>query len=176
MQMARIRAIAIVSTLAIIGIVLAVVTLTRDTQSEPPAVQRCPSGYVPANLKLPEAESDVNINVFNATNTPNLATNVASDFTNRKFKVKKVGDEKKKLPDTVAVLRYGPKAVGAAQLLRAYFLDDAENQFDIHREDDIIDVVIGGGYRQLATPTEMRQAVAQLGNPEAPDGTCAETK
>ena len=30
----------------------------------------------------------------------------------------------------MAVLRFGPKAVGAAHLLRAYFLDEADTQYD----------------------------------------------
>ncbi|MEV4413941.1 LytR C-terminal domain-containing protein [Catellatospora sp. NPDC049609] len=173
--MARIRAIALISTLAIIGITLAVITLNRDTQSEAPVVQSCPAGYVPVNNKLPDSESEVKINVYNATTTVDLARNVAADFTNRKFKVEKTGTDKKKEPDIVARLQYGPKAVGAAQLLRAYFLNAVEEDgFDIKRENDTIDVIIGGQFKQLATPTEMRQAVAALGNPELPPGTCAD--
>jgi hypothetical protein len=45
-------------------------------------------------------------------------------------------------------------------------------QFDLKREDDVIDVVIGGNFKTLATPTEMRQAVALLGHPTLPPGTC----
>lgn len=175
MQMARIRAIALISTLAIIGITLAVITLNRDTQAEAPVVESCPAGFVPVNNKLPDAESEVKINVYNATNTVELARNVAAEFTNRKFKVEKTGTDPKKQPDIVAELRYGPKAVGASQLLRAYFLNAVEEDgFDIKREDDTIDVIIGGEFKQLATPTEMRQAVAALGNPILPPGTCAQ--
>lgn len=175
MQLARIRAIAIISTLAIIGITLAVITLNRDTQSEAPVVRSCPVGYVPVDNTLPDSESEVKINVYNATNTVDLARNVAADFTNRKFKVEKTGNEKQAQPEIVAELRYGPKAVGAAQLLKAYFLNAVEpGGFDIKRDNDTIDVIIGGEFKQLATPTEMRQAVAALGRPELPEGTCAE--
>lgn len=174
MQMARIRAIAIISTLAIIGITLAVITLNRDTQSEAPVVERCPAGFVPVDNKLPDSESEVKINVYNATTTVDLARNVAADFTNRKFKVEKTGNEKKAQPDVVAQLRYGPKTLGAAQLLRAYFLNDTDDDFDIERDNDTIDVIIGGQFKQLATPTEMRQAVAALGRPALPPGTCAQ--
>jgi hypothetical protein len=175
MQMARIRAIALVSTLAIIGITLAVITLNRDTQAKAPVVESCAAGYVPVKNKLPDSESEVKINVYNATTTVDLARNVAADFTNRKFKVEKTGNEKKAQPEIVAQLRYGPKAVGAAQLLRAYFLNATEEDgFDIKRENDTIDVIIGGQFKQLATPTEMRQAVAALGNPDLPPGTCAD--
>ncbi|GAA1385352.1 LytR C-terminal domain-containing protein [Catellatospora chokoriensis] len=174
MQLARIRAIAIISTLAIIGITLAVITLNRDTQSDAPVTQSCPAGFVPVDNTLPDSESEVKINVYNATTTVDLARNVAADFTNRKFKVEKTGNERKAQPDIVAELRYGPKTVGAAQLLKAYFLNDVEPVFDIKRENDTIDVIIGGQFKQLATPTEMRQAVAALGRPLLPEGTCAE--
>jgi hypothetical protein len=172
MHLARIRALAIVGVLAIAAVVLVVLTMKRDTQHDAPVAQTCPSGYIPVNITLPESERDVKINVFNATKTPQLAGNVAADFTNRRFTVIKVADEKKKLPGVVAQLRFGPKTVGAAHLLKAYFLNDADNQFDPKRKDDVVDVVIGGNFKQLATPTEMRQAVAALGNPDLPDGTC----
>ena len=72
----------------------------------------------------------------------------------------------------MAVLRYGPKAVGSAHLLKAYFLDEAEPEYDPNREDDIVDVVIGNSYQQLATTTEVNQALGELGAPKLPAGTC----
>src|SRR6266508_966864 len=43
---------------------------------------------------------------------------------------------------------------------------------DVNRKDDIVDVVLGTQFRQLATVTEFHQALAQLGNPTLPEGTC----
>jgi hypothetical protein len=98
---------------------------------------------------------------------------VAEDFKNRKFTVVNTGnDPKGKRVDQVAILRYGPKAVGAAWLLRAYFLDQATREFDINRKDDLVDVVLGNQFKQLATVTEFHQALAQLGSPTLPEGTC----
>ncbi len=45
--------------------------------------------------------------------------------------------------------------------------------FDITRTTDTVDLVVGGRYRQLATPTQMRQAIAIIGRPKLPPGTCA---
>jgi hypothetical protein len=172
MHMTRIRALAVVGTLAIAAIVLIVVTVTRDTQDSAAQAEECKPGHIPVSLELPESESEIKINVFNATNQSGLAANVAADFKNRRFQVDKVQDAEQDEPDAVAILRYGPKSIGAAHLLRAYFLDESKTQFDLKREDDFVDVVIGGRFKQLATPTEMRQSVAILGRPKLPAGTC----
>lgn len=174
MHMARIRALAIVGTLTIAGAVLVIVTFNRDKQHDGPVAQSCPAGYVMVNATLPKFESEVKINVFNATNTPHLAADVSSDFANRKFVVVKTGDEKQRQPDKVAVLRFGPKAVGASYLLKAYFLNYAVDEFDIKRKDDVVDVVIGGKFKTLATQTEMRQSIAQQGKHEDLKGTCTQ--
>ncbi len=177
MHMTRIRALAVVGLLAITAIVLVAVTVTKDTQHGEPTAEKCKPGQVPVNLALPENEAEIKINVFNATNQTGLATNVANDFKNRRFQVdriegEKVNDQPVYHDGEVAILRYGPKTVGAAQLLRAYFLNESTTQFDLKREDDFVDVVIGGRFKQLATPTEMRQAIAILGRAKLPPGTC----
>jgi hypothetical protein len=172
MHMTRIRALTVVGILAIAAITLVVVTVTRDTQNDGSAAEKCKPGHIPVSLELPDSESEIKINVFNATNQAGLANNVAADFKNRRFQVEKIQDAEQDEPDKVAILRYGPKAIGAAHLLRAYFLNDSERQFDLKREDDFVDVVIGGRFKQLATPTEMRQSVAILGRPQLPPGTC----
>lgn len=180
MHMTRIRALAVVGVLAVAAVVLVVLTIKRDTQNHQTQTETCKPGQIPVSLTMPD-EPAVNINVFNATQQSGLAANVAAEFRNRKFNVKKVEGEKVDgkdtyYPDVVAILRYGPKTVGAAHLVRAYFLNDATMKFDLKREDDVVDVVIGGEYKTLATPTEMRQAVAILGHPKLPAGTCNAAK
>lgn len=177
MHMTRIRALVVVGILSITAIVLVVVTVNRDSQGGDTTASACRPGNIPVSLELPESGSEITINVFNATQTTGLATNVAADFRNRKFNVDKVDSEKengqeKYYPDEVAILRYGPKTVAAAHLLRAYFLNETTPQFDVKREDSVVDVVIGGRFKQLATPTEVNQAVAILGRPKLPPGTC----
>jgi hypothetical protein len=175
MSFARVRALVIVGVLVVAAAIMVGVTLAKDTQSGGPVAEGCPPGWPVANIQLPE-EKEVKINVYNATDSQGLARGVANDFKNQGFKIGKTGnDPKKKAVSAVAVLRYGPKAVGAAHLLRAYFLDEAQTEFDIKRTDATVDVVIGTSYKQLATPTEMRQSLSQLGNPTLPEGTCAGT-
>lgn len=173
MNMARVRALAIVGTLAVAATVLVVVTMTKDTQGEIDARPQCDPSLVQVNLKLPDIETTIKIKVLNATNRPGVAGDVATEFKYRRFEVVETGNAPAAVPDEVAVLRYGPKAIANAHVLRAYFLNEADREFDLKREDDVVNVIIGGNYKQLATPTEFNQAIGALGRPAAPAGTCA---
>ncbi|PZF95271.1 hypothetical protein C1I99_18350 [Micromonospora deserti] len=170
MSFARVRALVVVGLLAVLALVFVVVALVRDTQGGTGLAGGCPEGWPLADVTLREPK-DVKINVLNGTDQPGLAANVADDFRNRKFQVKKEGNEKKQVDD-VAVLRYGPKGVGSAHLLRAYFLDNAEYDYDANRKDDTVDVVLGNAFQQLATTTEVNQSLGDLGSPVAPPGSC----
>jgi hypothetical protein len=170
MSFARVRALVVVGLLAVIALVFVVITLVRDTQSNAGTAEGCPEGWPLADVTLHEPK-DIKINVYNGTDEVGLASSVADDFRNRKFQVKKEGNAPKAV-DAVAVLRYGPKGVGSAHLLKAYFLNAAEPQFDIKRKDDTVDVILGNGFQQLATTTEVNQSLGDLGSPEAPTGTC----
>lgn len=173
MTFARVRALVVVGLLVVCALVFVVVALARDTQRGEAPVAKCPDGWARADLTLRQ-EKDIKINVYNATDTPNLANSVAADFANRKFQVKKKGnDPAKKAVPGVAVLRYGPKAVGSAQVLQAYFLREAEPEYDPKREDDVVDVVVGDEFKQLATTTEKNQALVELGSPVLPPQSCA---
>ncbi|MEU2611711.1 LytR C-terminal domain-containing protein [Micromonospora sp. NPDC007271] len=164
------RALVVVGLLAVVALVFVVVAVVRDTQSKAGTGKDCPAGWPLADVTLRDRK-DVKINVLNGSDQPGVAGNVADEFRNRKFQVKKVGNAPKAVDD-VAVLRYGPKGVGSAHLLRAYFLDNADPQFDIKRTDDTVDVILGNGFQQLATTTEVNQSLGDLGSPVAPAGTC----
>ena len=170
MSFARVRALVVVGLLAVTALVFVVVALVKDTQGKAGTAGGCPDGWPLADVRLRETK-DVKINIYNATNQPGLAGNVADDFRNRKFQVKKEGNAPKGVDD-VAVLRYGPKGVGSAHLLRAYFLNNADSDYDPKRKDDTVDVVLGNGFQQLATTTEVNQSLGDLGAPVAPDGSC----
>ena len=170
MSFARVRALVVVGLLAVVALVFVVIAVVRDTQGKAGTAAGCPDGWPLADVTLREPK-DVKINIYNATDEAGLAGSVADDFRNRKFQVKKVGNAKP--VDTVAVLRYGPKGVGSAHLLRAYFLNQAKLEPDLKRKDDTVDVVLGNGFQQLATTTEVNQSLGDLGSPEAPAGTCA---
>ncbi|MGY0002542.1 LytR C-terminal domain-containing protein [Micromonospora sp. I033] len=164
------RALVVVGLLAVTALVFVVVALVRDTQGTAGTAEDCPEGWPIADVRLRE-QKDVKINVYNGTDEVGLAGGVADDFRNRKFQVKKEGNAPKTV-DNVAVLRYGPKGVGSAHLLRAYFLNAAKLEPDLKRKDDTVDVILGNGFQQLATTTEVNQSLGDLGSPEAPAGTC----
>lgn len=183
MSFARVRALVVVGVLFVVGVVFVAMALVRDTQDTlgSGSATACRDGLVPADLQLPE-EKNIKINVYNATTQQGLAERVAHDFENREFKVgnmakiQNANDPQKKKVTTVAALRYGPKAVGSAWVLRAYFLavddDVLTNEFDLKREDDVVDVVVGNKFLKLGTVTEVNQSLAALGSPTTPPGTC----
>ncbi|HEY0700966.1 MAG TPA: LytR C-terminal domain-containing protein [Micromonospora sp.] len=175
MSFARVRALVVVGALVVLALVFIVIALVRDTQAGDTVAAACKDGEIAADITLHEPK-DVKIRVFNATGTAGLAETVATDFANRKFQVVKKGNAPRKDGEGVATLRYGPKAVGAAHLLRAYFLDEAKGVYDPKRTDDVVDVVIGEDFQQLATTTEVNQSLAGLGTPELPAGTCLDNK
>ncbi|WP_238015956.1 LytR C-terminal domain-containing protein [Dactylosporangium sp. AC04546] len=177
MSFARVRALAVVGTLVVAAAIFVIVALVKDRQSSPQEAQGCTEGAIVANAKLPTTEQ-VKLNIYNATGTPGLATDVSKEFLARRFKEATVQTAAPNPPvnkpgDKVAFIRYGPQTVGAAWLMRAYFLNEAETQFDKARQDDRVDVIIGGRFRQLPTITEVNQAIGALGNPSLPEGTCA---
>ncbi|MFD1081750.1 LytR C-terminal domain-containing protein [Micromonospora andamanensis] len=164
------RALVVVGVLAVVALIFVVMALVRDTQGSAGAGEGCPDDWPRADVTLRD-HKDVKINVVNGTDRPGLAADVGGDFRNRDFQVQKEVSQKKKIDD-VAVLRYGPKGVGSAHLLRAYFLGDAELEYNAKREDDIVDVVLGSSFQQLATTTEVNQSLGDLGAPVAPPGSC----
>lgn len=69
---------------------------------------------------------------------------------------------------TVAIVRYGPGEVGAAHLIASLFYYEAVLMFDASKRDGVVDLTIGSRFKELATPTEMRQVIALKGRPQAP--------
>lgn len=163
-----------------VALVLSVLTVWRPTAAPDPLGPTpgpslpagCSPGQIPVDLRLPDSESEVTVNVLNGTATADRAADIGRDLEYRKFVVGRVGDEKGQYADEVAVLRYGPKAVGDARLLEAYLLNEATTEFDVYRQTDDVDLIVGGRFQQFATPTEMRQAMTVLGAPQLPPGTC----
>jgi hypothetical protein len=171
MSFARVRALVVIGVLAVAAVVFVIVALVRDSQQGAVA-SGCPAGSVMADVTLPDSPTEVTIKVYNGTDTAGLGENVTEAFANRNFKTQKPAENKKKF-NGVAQLRYGPAAVGAAHLLKAYFLARAEPQYNSKRKGAVVDVVIGSEFQQLATTTEVNQALVELGEPEVPPGACA---
>ncbi|GAA2543688.1 hypothetical protein GCM10010435_09960 [Winogradskya consettensis] len=172
MSFARVRALVVVGVLAVAAVVFVVVALVRDTQGGAVASGGCPDGSVMANVTLPDDPQGVTVKVLNGTDQPGLADNVTNEFKNRRFKTQKPDEAKKKV-DGVAIMTYGPEAVGSAWLLRAYFLNQADTQYDAKRKGTVVDIAIGSQFQQLATTTEVNQSLVELGEPVLPPGACA---
>lgn len=173
MTFARVRALIVIAVLFISASIVVIMAIDRDTQTHEPVRQECPEGLVPAKIKMPE-RNQVTINVYNGTLRTGLAQQIGGEFKNRGFNVNKMDTMPGgKTYDQIAVIAFGPEAVGAAYLVSAYFLvDEAEMQFDIKRTSGEVDLIIGTAFQQLATTTEVNQSIAAIGNPPLPKGTC----
>jgi LytR cell envelope-related transcriptional attenuator len=188
MSFARARALAIVGVLVVAALVLVVTAIVRDRQSSASfSPGGCGPGKIKIDTRLPD-QSAVKLNVFNGTgqrnpNTkdkahpiinavPNLAEQVSDDLKNRGFKISKVDSNPQKFTG-VARLSYGPKMVAGAVVVRAYFLNEADQGgFDIKRTDDTVDVLLGSGFKQLGSKTDVNGMFAEQGKPSPPPGTC----
>lgn len=178
MNLARVRALAVVGSLLLVAVIAVTYAVAKDNTAVPTvAASQCPKDAVRVFTKVPPPQQ-IKIHVYNGTETTGLASSVYAELKSRHFvTVGQPADDPKrprKIVQGVVELRYGPKTVGAAQLLRAYFMVDnnSTSVFDPRRADDIVDVVIGQQYRQLGTPTEVNQKLADLGEPDLPPGTC----
>ncbi|WP_229069269.1 LytR C-terminal domain-containing protein [Actinoplanes sp. DH11] len=171
MSFARVRALVLVGVLAVAAVVFVVVALVRDTQGDLADGSECPAGAPMADVLLPDDPAAVTIKVLNGTNRAGLAESVTNEFKNRRFTVKEPAKSKSKFKG-VAEIKYGPEAVGRAQLLRAYFLAQSEMTYDAKRKGAVIDVVVGDQFQQLATTTEVNQSLVEIGEPTLPPGSC----
>jgi len=172
MSFARVRALVVVGVLAVAAIVFVITALVKDSQGDEVTADNCPAGAPLADVTLPDDPAEVSVKIYNGTNTAGLAESVTNEFKNRRFTVQKPGESKTRYKG-VAEIRYGPDAVGRAQLLRAYFLDRSKLEYNAKRKGALIDIVIGSGFRQLATTTEVNQSLVEVGEPTLPPGACA---
>src|SRR5262245_22069469 len=171
MTFARARALVFVAVLLITAGTVVLTAVLRDTQTKVSTVNECPSGLIQARTRMPE-RNQVTLNVYNGTDRVNLARQVAEELKFRGFNIHKIGNVKKHV-DEIAVIVYGPDAVGAAYLASANFLvDEAVMTFDINRKGGEVDVTLGTKFQQLATSTEVNLSIAAIGNPLLPPGTC----
>lgn len=171
MSFARVRALVVVGVLSLAAVIFVITALVRDTQRDTTSAGGCPAGAPLADVELPDDPAEVTVRVFNGTTRAGLADSVTTEFKNRRFAVQKPGESKTKFKG-VAEIRYGPDAVGKAQLLRAYFLAQSKMAYNAKRKGTVIDIVVGSQFRQLATTTEVNQSLVDIGEPTLPPGSC----
>lgn len=171
MTLSRARALVLVALLVVAALILVLIAVLKDDQTNSSFGQQCPPGAVKVRTRPLPDTNQIKVNVYNGTSTVGLAMTVADEFRNRGFSVGKVEDAPQKY-DKTAKLAFGRNEVAAAAVINSYFLVKADYAFDIKRTDDVVDVTIGAQYTKLGTKTEVNQAQAQIGNPSPPPGTC----
>jgi hypothetical protein len=179
MSFPRVRAMIFVAVLFVTAGVVVITAINRDSQLLPPQ-DPCEPGQIRVNVDVPD-EEQVTVNVYNATDRPGLAEQISNELANRGF----TANTMQGLPEgetyadaapyeLAGYIFYGPEGVGAGWLVSAYFLDgEYVADFLEDKEGPEVDLILGAGFKQLTTQTEVNQRIADLGQPQPPDGTCA---
>ncbi|MEU3252931.1 LytR C-terminal domain-containing protein [Streptomyces sp. NPDC006997] len=137
----------------------------------------CPAGASPspsagkgsARAAALPAPRQITVNVLNATTRTGLAQKTADELKKRGFKIGEVGNATKEYDKKVkgAGVVLGPAAAldTALPVLGAQ-LPAAERRTDAQRKDVAVDLIIGDGFRRLATAPEANRTLARLTEPE----------
>lgn len=176
MSFARVKALVVVGVLVTSAMIFVIFAITKDHQRSKGGPTGCPKDAVIADLGIP-AEKDIKVKVFDASGGTVEASSVAADLKHRGFQVEAAGPVE--VSKQVAVLRYGPKGVGAAWVVKAYFLLDLNDpadtdDFQVKRDDAVVEILVGSGFQKLATSTEFKFRLGQNGRPTQPPGTCGD--
>src|SRR5215467_9027138 len=123
MNAARIRAFVILGLLMVGALIVAFMTINKDSQTRANYTGGCPAGTIPVHVSTLPPVNQINLKIWNASLHPGLAEQVAVDFRHRGFNVAKVGPNDNKPTFTgVANIYYGPSTIAGAQVVRAYLL------------------------------------------------------
>ncbi|MBX6749778.1 MAG: LytR C-terminal domain-containing protein [Micromonosporaceae bacterium] len=173
MSFPRVRAMIFVAVLFVTAGVVVVTAINRDSQLMPPQ-DPCEPGQIRVNVDVPD-EEQVTVNVYNGTDRTGLAEQISNELANRGFTTNTMEGVPEGGPYTLAgYIIFGPEGVGAAWLVSAYFLEgEYDPRFDKDKQGPEVDLILGADFQQLTTQTEVNQRIAELGQPQPPDGTCA---
>jgi hypothetical protein len=126
----------------------------------------------PVDLSVPDSPGRVELRVLPGAGPAGQAAMAVQELGERGFTARETpgSDPAAEAAETAAVLRYGPGAIGASTLVRALIGGKAVMRFDPGRDGSAVDLVLGAGFRGLATPTEVNQALVEAGEPTPPPG------
>jgi hypothetical protein len=116
------------------------------------AVTACPARYA-------AAPTAVTLRVINATSRNGLAHAVAQELRARGFRVTELTNDLGHPVSQAAVVWHGPAGVTAARAVSAQFAGPVA-QLDDQRDGSGVDLVLGDGYRGLASRPEALAAIA----------------
>ena len=164
----RRRRLAAVTAAGAVAVITAGVTVAAWPRQRPvpppPGDQAAASSYaLTCVTALPDDPARVRVSLSgDAAETP------AAELRRRNFTVVGAGphDDDRK----TTTLFYGPLAVGTATLLRAAVVGDVDMRFEASRDGDRIEMFLGRDPIRIATPTELNQAMAAIGQPTPPPG------
>ena len=122
------------------------------------------------------APSEITLNVYNTTWQEGLASDVAGELKDRKFKISSTGNDPQMsfLEDEVAIIRFGPEGQRAAKRL-AQQISGAQLQKD-DRTSAKVDLVIGNKWKGLKPESSVPQVKPYVRPAETIQVPCGETK
>ncbi|MEU8238716.1 hypothetical protein AB0C07_10755 [Actinoplanes missouriensis] len=125
-----------------------------------PAAAGCAA---PVDLTMPDSSADIAVRVLSGAADATRAEQAINDIRVRIPAARAGTTAREELPSgTVALIRYGPRAVGDAAFLDAMLLGQADVIFVPSRADTTLDLVVGPAYQQLATSTELNRGLVEM--------------
>lgn len=167
MRIARIRALTILCTLALVAALATLWAIKNDSQLSG-GVQCEPGAIEIKTAPIPDPE-EIEIVVLNGTDRTGLAEQAAAQLEDRGFAIIDVGDTDEEY-DGSALVKYGPEQYAGGLHTHAYFYQGHE-VFDLEW-DEPITVVLGDAFKEVRSTSDARQSFAQSGGISPPDGTC----
>ena len=133
----------------------------RDTTGSGTGATNSPTACASASPGIAyPAPNTVTVNVYNATSRSGLARTTADQLKARGFNIGTVANDPKKAKVAgTAEVRHGPPGLPGAQLMTVYVAGAALT--DDQRTDATVDLVIGDGFQQLATPEQVAAATTK---------------
>jgi hypothetical protein len=128
------------------------------------------SSTLPKALQGLPKPGQITVNVFNATKRTGLAKDTADQLKQRGFKIGKVGNATPQYDKKVASagLLLGPRsALRTALPVLGTQLAGAQQRTD-GRKGGQVDLIIGNGFKQLASPAAAAKALNTLAHPAPP--------
>lgn len=166
MSLSRLRSLIVLCTLTVIAITAVIWAITRDSQDSGSAAERAGCGRPPVTIPKPQ---HAKVKVLNATDRSGLASDVKAALEKRGFTVVGVDNADTTISGPAAV-RFGPKGIGAAQLVRAEVPHAESIPDDI--KTDVVELILGPSYNALTPAGRVSQALKKLGKPTPPAPTC----
>lgn len=159
MTLAQVRALIVIGVLSVVAITTVSWAIAQDGQTGPRAADKCQAARTPTTLPPPKS---VKVRVLNATDLEGLAGTAAKDLRQAGFTVVATGNDPRPV-DASAQVRFGPKGLAAASLLRAY-VKGAEAVQDDKRKDAVVELVLGEEYHTtgITKAAEVKAELASL--------------